>query len=155
MRVLCAPTRHRIVGVDHPVFFSTPTYQETAPWPYAQSWDTPVLDAGALSENPPSTSLHAQSGLVSASPEGSTFASSLPPASAVQTHGHYFSSSQGYGCSLAYHQRHHYHCYRHHCHRHLHFAYIPYVFTDVPTPLRRLQAHHVTHAIALCATART
>ncbi|KAH9968374.1 hypothetical protein BGW80DRAFT_671630 [Lactifluus volemus] len=79
--------------VDHHPL-SPPTYQETVPWQYPQSWDTPVLDAGAPSENAPSTSLHL-GGMVSASSEGSTFASSLPPATAVQTHGHYFGSSQG------------------------------------------------------------
>jgi hypothetical protein len=92
------PAGHRIMAVDHAIschpHVSTPTYQGTVPWQYTPSWDTPLLDPGAPSENPPLTPLHTLGGMVSASPEGSTFAPSLPPASAIQAHGHYFGSPQ-------------------------------------------------------------
>jgi hypothetical protein len=57
---------------------STSTYQDTVSWQYATSWDAPVLDAGASSEHPSSTSLNPL-GMVSPSNEGSTFAPPLPP----------------------------------------------------------------------------
>jgi hypothetical protein len=90
--LLLHPARHCIVTVGHPIschtHISTPTYQDTVPWQYASSWDTPVLDT-APPENPPSTPLHTLGGMVSASTEGSSFAPSLPPPSAVQSHTYY------------------------------------------------------------------
>ncbi|KAN0105572.1 hypothetical protein V8E52_010866 [Russula decolorans] len=62
----------------HHALPSTSTYQDTVPWQYAASWDAPVLDAGASSEHPSSTSLNPL-GMVSPSNEGSTFAPPLPP----------------------------------------------------------------------------
>ncbi|KAF8489625.1 hypothetical protein F5888DRAFT_1156430 [Russula emetica] len=62
----------------HHALPSTSTYQDTVSWQYATSWDAPVLDAGASSEHPSSTSLNPL-GMVSPSNEGSTFAPPLPP----------------------------------------------------------------------------
>jgi hypothetical protein len=76
---LClTPHADRLRSSSHNTFFSTSTYQDTVPWQYAASWDAPVLDAGASSEHPSSTSLNPL-GMVSPSNEGSTFAPPLPP----------------------------------------------------------------------------
>ncbi len=65
--------------------FSTSTYQDTVSWQYATSWDAPVLDTGASSGHPFSTSLNPL-GMVSPSNEGSTFAPLLSPPRAAVHH---------------------------------------------------------------------
>ncbi|KAH9976954.1 hypothetical protein BJV74DRAFT_168054 [Russula compacta] len=73
---------------------SASTYQDTVPWQYAASWNAPVLDPSASSEDPSSTPLHSLGGMVSASHEGSTFAPQLPRPRALQTHNLFLGTSQ-------------------------------------------------------------
>jgi len=70
----------------------TSTYQDTVSWPYAASWDTPLLDTTA-SEHPPPTALQPL-GMVSPSHEGNTFVPPLPPPRVVPSRNHFLGAPQ-------------------------------------------------------------
>lgn len=74
------------------ICISASTYHDTVSWPY-QQWNTPMIDTGTSSENPSSVPLHTLGGMVSATHEGSTFVSPLPPARSVQPRSHFFGAS--------------------------------------------------------------
>lgn len=77
--------------VDHHAISSTPAYHDAVSWPYHHQWNSPVIDAGPSSENPPSVPMHM--GMVSANHEGSTFAPPIPPARPMQSQSHYYGAS--------------------------------------------------------------
>jgi hypothetical protein len=85
-----APTPLRKLMMLHPPPISAPAYQDSVSWPYHQ-WNTTVIDSGPSSENPASV-LH-MGGMVSASHEGSTFVSPIPPVRSMQSQNHYFGAS--------------------------------------------------------------